>query len=178
MKRVKVIAGGLFYFMRVLALIFGATAIYSIIVLGLSVLGGPTWLPINITDGQFTILYPVTSTPFLIGDYTAAYLVPTLLVVLFYTLFMFVLSSLFKALMQRKIFVRKSIVLLDRFYKINFVVPAAILLSSVLYGNESNDIKDYIMICFLHAVIGVFAFFMAAIFREGYVLQEEQDLTL
>jgi hypothetical protein len=44
----------------------------------------------------------------------------------------------------------------------------------VVYGSELVDIVRIIM---LHLVIGVFAFFMAAIFRHGVVLQEEQDLT-
>jgi hypothetical protein len=39
------------------------------------------------------------------------------------------------------------------------------------------ELFDMIRIGVLHLVIGVFAFFMAAIFKQGLLLQEEQDLT-
>jgi hypothetical protein len=44
----------------------------------------------------------------------------------------------------------------------------------MLFGDEYIDVAR---IALLHLVIGIFAFFMATIFKQGFVLQEEQDLT-
>jgi hypothetical protein len=57
----------------------------------------------------------------------------------------------------------------------NLVVPSLFLIILAIIG---HDLRDAIIIVFLHVMIGVFAFFMAAIFKQGLLLQEEQDLTL
>ena len=57
---------------------------------------------------------------------------------------------------------------------INLIVPFVFLALIAVFGEEMIDIVRIIL---LHLVIGVFAFFMAAIFKQGLVLQEEQDLT-
>jgi purine-cytosine permease-like protein len=63
---------------------------------------------------------------------------------------------------------------LSRFYLTNLIVPAAFLVLLAFFGHE---IIDILRITLLHLVIGVFAYFMAAIFKQGVHLQEEQDLT-
>jgi hypothetical protein len=57
----------------------------------------------------------------------------------------------------------------------NLTVPAMV---TIIFLFARIEIRDTVMLMFLHAVIGVFAFFMAAIFKHGLLLQEEQDLTL
>ena len=47
----------------------------------------------------------------------------------------------------------------------------------VLLAFFGHEIIDILRITLLHLVIGVFAYFMAAIFKQGVHLQEEQDLT-
>jgi hypothetical protein len=56
---------------------------------------------------------------------------------------------------------------------VNVIVPVVIMLLLLIFKQE---VEDIVRITFLHLIIGVFAFFMAAIFKQGLVLQEEQDL--
>jgi hypothetical protein len=71
------------------------------------------------------------------------------------------------------LFTKKGFSQLSRFYSVNLTVPVLILIILAVLGQE---VQDIIRITFLHLVIGVFAFFMAAIFKQGLFLQEEQDL--
>jgi tryptophan-rich sensory protein len=109
-----------------------------------------------------------------LGDYTGSYLFTYLFTVAFYGLFLWLLSGVFHAFKQKKLFTEKGAVQLSRFYITNLLMPFLFL---VLFLFFRNDMSDIIRIMFLHLVIGVFAYFMAAIFKQGLLLQEEQDLT-
>jgi hypothetical protein len=174
MKTARVIARVLFYLTRILAIIAICIGAYAIIVLGLSAATSATWLPLKMTaDNTFVIFYPFTTTPFLLGDYTNEYLTTTLLTLSFYGLFLWLLGSVFHAFMQQRLFSKKGFMQLWRFYMVNLTVPILLLVLVAVFGQEPQDI---VRITFLHMVIGVFAFFMAAIFKQGLLLQEEQDL--
>ena len=123
----------------------------------------------------FLIFLPFTETVFLLGDYTASYLVSNLLTIAFYGLFLWLLSGIFNEFRRPKIFTRKGVYKLSLFYIINLVVPFIFIALLFIFGDEVSDIVRIIL---LHLVIGVFAFFMAAIFKHGVLLQEEQDLTI
>jgi predicted permease len=88
-------------------------------------------------------------------------------------LFLWLLGGVFQAFKQERLFTKKGFSQLSRFYSVNLTVPVLILIILAVLGQE---VQDIIRITFLHLVIGVFAFFMAAIFKQGLFLQEEQDL--
>lgn len=174
MKTVRLVAGILFYIIRGAAFLFLATALYAAVIVLLHHFTAASWLPIHTEGDFFTIYYPFTHMPFLLGDYTASYLFTYLFTVAFYGLFLWFLSGVFHAFKQKKLFTERGAVQLSRFYITNLLMPFLFL---VLFLFFRNDISDIIRIMFLHLVIGVFAYFMAAIFKQGLVLQEEQDLT-
>lgn len=176
MRRIRGIAGFLYYLTRIIAMIYSAIALYAIIVLLVAKITGSGSVPMTIDQGKFVIYWPFTHAPFLLGDYANTYLIPMLLAVVFYAVFFWLLSGVFHSFRQRKLFVQTGVTRLKRFYLCNFFMPVIILLSAVVYG--SGDVQDFLMITVLHAIIGVFALFMAAIFTQGLLLQEEQDLTL
>ena len=177
MKTVRIIANILHYLTRFAAILYLATAAYALIVVLMSLNGTSSWAAIKILDnGSFQIMYPFTDTPFLLGDYTGQYLTMMIFLFSFYGLFLWLLSGVFNAFRQQKIFTRKSVLRLSRFYITNLTIPLLSLIAAAFFYSES--VNDFMMITFLHLVIGVFAFFMAAIFKQGLVLQEEQDLTL
>ena len=89
-------------------------------------------------------------------------------------MFLWLLSGVFHAFKQVKLFTAKGVVQLSRFYITNLLVPFLFLLLFLLFRNEMSDLLRIIL---LHVIIGVFAYFMAAIFKQGLLLQEEQDLT-
>ncbi len=174
MRTVRVVARVLFYITRIVAVITLVIAIYAVLVLLLSKATSATWLPMEIRTGNlFVIFYPLTKTPFLLGEYTNEYITTALLTISFYGLFLWLLGSVFHAFMQQRLFSKKGFLQLSRFYVVNLTLPLILLLLVALFGQE---VQDIVRITFLHIVIGVFAFFMAAIFKQGLVLQEEQDL--
>jgi hypothetical protein len=174
MKTVRLIATILFYLSRLGAVAVLATAVYASVILLLHYTTGANNLPIKIEEGHFTIYYPFTHQAFLLGDYTSVYLFSNLVIVVFYGVFLWLLSGVFHAFKQKKLFTPKGVAQLSRFYITNLIVPFLFFLLFLIFKNEMSDL---IRIIFLHLVIGVFAFFMAALFKQGLVLQEEQDLT-
>jgi hypothetical protein len=176
MKSVQIVANALHYLTRIASLLFLSTAIYAFIVLFLSLYTRIDSLPIELkTNGSFVIFFPFTKAPFLLGDYTSSYFLVSTSTIALYSLFLWLLSCVFKAFRQKRLFIPKSVSRLERFYLFNLSVPTIFLLFLAFSGQE---IRDAIIIVFLHLMIGVFAFFMAAIFKQGLLLQEEQDLTL
>jgi len=174
MKTVRFVSNILFYASRVGASFFLLTTFYALIVVLLFANSHSSAIPMRVDDGGFQIFFPFTHKPFLLGDYTASYLVPYLITFGFYGLFLWLLSGVFHAFKQPKLFTRKGVNQLSRFYIANLTVPFLFVLLLVLFQGEFSDI---VRIIFLHIILGVFAFFMAAIFRQGLILQEEQDLT-
>lgn len=176
MKDVRSIATILYYCTRIGAGLFFLTAAYAFLILALSLYTNLQGLPISIqNNNSFLIFYPFTRVPFLAGDHTTSYLITSTATVALYGFFLWLLSAVFKAFKQHKLFISKSVVRLERFYVFNLSVPLICLVLLVILGHQ---IRDALIIVFLHLMIGVFAFFMAAIFKQGLLLQEEQDLTL
>ena len=176
MKQVRVIAAGLYYITRIAALLFLITGVYAFIVLALSMYTSMDGLPIEVkTNDGFVIFFPFTKTPFLLGDYTRSYFLLSTSTVVLYGLFLWLLSCVFKAFRLHKLFIPRSVLRLERFYLFNLGVPVLFLAVLAFSGHE---LRDAFIIVFLHVMIGIFAFFMAAIFKQGLLLQEEQDLTL
>jgi hypothetical protein len=169
------IARILYYLSRMGAWLFTLVLLYTVTVLVLSTTGLVHTLPIEITKaGSFTIFYPFTRTAFLLGEYTTDFIVSRFTLIAFYTLFIWLLGDVFHAFRQQKLFTPRGVSQLTRFYITNLALPVLFLLLVGLFGEQ---LSDMLRIGFLHIVIGVFAYFMASIFKQGLVLQEEQDLT-
>jgi hypothetical protein len=174
MKTVKVIAKALFYITRLVAFLYFIVTAYALLIVLFSLLTSADNLPITVFDNKnFTIYYPFSEKAFLLGEYSSSYLVPTLLTIIFYGLFLWLLSGVFHAFKQDRLFTKNGLLQLSRFYMVNVIVPVVIMLLLLIFKQE---VEDIVRITFLHLIIGVFAFFMAAIFKQGLVLQEEQDL--
>lgn len=175
MKKVRLTANILFYVTRLLSILYITTATYASLVMLLALNGTTEWLPMRIVeDGSFQIFYPFTHSPFLLGDNTTSFKLILLLITWGYGLFFLLLSGVFNAFRQPKIFVQKGVARLSRFYIANLSIPVSILIIFALAGIA---VKDMLIITALHLVIAAFAFFMAVIFKQGLLLQEEQDLT-
>lgn len=177
MKTVRLTATLLFYVSRAAAALYMITAAYATaIIFALFIYRQPPeWLPIRIIQDRFEIFYPFTQSPFLLGDYTNEFFAILLLVTWGYAAFLLLLSEVFNTFKQRRLFTVRGVWRLNVFYLSNLLVPTLILIAFLIMGLE---VRDLLLITFLHVVIGVFAFFMAGIFRQGLLLQEEQDLTL
>lgn len=174
MKTVRSIASLLFYLSRIAAVVFLVTALYATAVVILFHYTSSPSLPIRVQQSAFTLFYPFTQKAFLLGDYTTTFLVTYLFLMTFYGIFLWLLSDVFRAFRQQKLFTPKGVLRLSRFYITNLLVPVLFMALVLVFQSEMSDL---VRIMFLHLVIGVFAWFMAAIFKQGLILQEEQDLT-
>ncbi|HEX8334040.1 MAG TPA: DUF2975 domain-containing protein [Segetibacter sp.] len=176
MKTVRYISNLLFYFCRITVLFQVLTGVYGSFVLILQETGSISSLPIsNIGDDRYVIFFPFTRQPFLTGVYDPWSNIIAMLTFLLYGLFFWLLSDIFKTFRQPKLFTPSGVNRLKRFYVGNLTIPILMLLVLAVSGDE---VANLVSVTFLHMILGVFAFFMAAIFQQGLLLQEEQDLTL
>ncbi|MES2776520.1 MAG: DUF2975 domain-containing protein [Bacteroidota bacterium] len=171
MGNVKLISRILFYFTRVIAAFYFIMAAYAAMTL---VTG---WsISFRESGKYFQVLIPFTKTPILNGDNNLPYIFFEFLGPLsLYGLFFWLLGNVFKVFFQPRLFTGNGIKHLKRFYLGNFIVPGVMVLIVSLIDNPGTE---GISVIILHAIIGVFAYFLAAIFKQGLNLQNEQDLII
>ncbi len=175
MKAVQVASAILLYMSRTIAILMMIIILYALAVVLFYQANHSTSLPIRVlSSGEFQIFYPFTQKPFLLGEYSAGYLFSNFITIILYSIFAWLLSSVFNAFRQTKLFTRKAVKQLMRFSLINLILPAVFIISLVAFNRE---LSDAFRITVLHFIIAMFAYFMAAIFKQGLELQEEQDLT-
>lgn len=170
MKNVKIISTVLFYITRFVAILYIAAALYSLV----SFLTG--WSYIERENGKyFSICFPFTETHFLNGENDWPYKIFNFLIpIAFYGIFFLLLSNIFNAFKQPKLFTQYGVTQLKWFYLGNIFMPSlTILLASIFAGNIEEGLE---LVAVIHFFLGVFAYFLAAIFKQGLQLQNEQDL--
>jgi hypothetical protein len=170
MKNVKIIATTLYYITRLLAILYLATTLYSIISLLTE------WNYFTKDNGKhFTVCFPFTETPFLNGENNWAYKIFNFIIPIgFYGLFFLLVSNVFNVFKQPKLFTVYGVNQLRWFYLSNMTIPwMTILLATIFYGKIEEGLE---WVAIIHFFLGVFAYFLAAIFKQGLQLQNEQDL--
>lgn len=169
MKLTRSLSAVIFYLTRVIALLYLATALHTLIAI-LFHTPSLTLLPHN----RFSIAYPFTQITFLIGDaYTPFYIFELVAFMALYGLFFWTLGNIFLTFRQRKLFTPGGIFRLRLFYWLNFTIPPIFLVIHIIL---SYEVLTLVSLTVLHFALGVFAYFMAAIFSQGLNLQNEQDL--
>jgi hypothetical protein len=122
---------------------------------------------------NFQINFPFSKTPFLLGQNNPVAIWETILGILLYGVFFWLLSNVFNAFAQPKLFTENNVKKLTAFYIANFIIP--ILISLFSFITQSFSVSFWIVL-FLHILLGVFIYFMTIIFKKGFHLQSEQDL--
>jgi DUF2975 family protein len=169
MKLVRIISAILFYLSRILAIAYILTALHLFVSVVFKL---PTFEVLE--NGRFVIQYPFTEKNFLLGsEYTWEYVSEMVAIIGFYGLFFWLLGNVFQTFRQVPLFTKRGIRNLKLFYIINLAVSP--IMFGFLSGFSHEDMPFLVMIV-AHAIIGVFAFFITAIFNEGVGLQSEQDL--
>lgn len=169
MKTVKSVATLLYYIFRIIAIGYIVTAIYTLIN---CVFEAPFFEKLE--NNRFAINYPFTSHHFLLGsEFSPEYVTEMVLGIALYGVFFFVLSGVFNAFKQDKLFTHFGIKNLKRFYIFNlFVFPILAIFWSMI---SVEDFPFFEMII-AHLIMGTFIYFMNAIFTQGVKLQNDQDL--
>ncbi len=169
MNQVKVVSKFLFYITRFLAVCYLGITAYAAFCL----VSG--WrLSFSADKKYFHVLYPFANAHFLNGDNNLPYILIDFLMPLgLYGVFFLLASNIFKVFFQPRLFSQYGIKQLRLFYIANlFVPPVAVLLAGIFTGVEDLAI----ILIILHFILGIFAYFFAAIFKQGVQLQNEQDL--
>ncbi|MDH7446109.1 DUF2975 domain-containing protein [Aquimarina sp. 2201CG14-23] len=110
------------------------------------------------------------------GDYSVHTFIGILCFLVFYTSFFFLLSLIFKTFSAEKLFTEEAIKYLRWFTILNLILPVAYAVAGILINNRIT--LDDIVPGLLHIGLGIFAAFIATIFKLGFTLQEENELTI
>ncbi|WP_264536538.1 DUF2975 domain-containing protein [Flavobacterium sp. N1736] len=169
MKTTHFVSKILFYVTRFLAIVYFTLALYSFVAL-------ITGWSLNFKENGkfFQIYYPFTERPLMLGDYNIPYIIFDFLSPLsLYGLFFLLSSNVFKVFFQPKLFTQNGISHLKRFYLANLLLPGITIFLASIFVSLDNEVSIFIL---LHFMLGIFAYFLAAIFKQGLNLQNEQDL--
>lgn len=169
MKTTYFVSKILFYVTRFLSIVYFTLSLYSLLTLSTG------WF-LNFQDNgkYFQIYYPFTEHPLMLGDYNLPYIIFEFLSPLsLYGLFFLLISNVFKVFFQPKLFTQNGINHLRRFYLVNLFLPSIVIFLASIFISLDNEVSIFIV---LHFMLGIFAYFLAAIFKQGLNLQNEQDL--
>lgn len=171
MTTVRFVSKILFYLARFLAIVYFWMAAHSAIALATG------WSLLFKDNGKyFQICFPFTQKSFLLGDYNLPYIILDFIGPLsLYGLFFLLLSNVFRVFFQPKLFTEYGIKHLKRFYLANFTLPSLVVLLASIFSILDEGVFVLVL---LHAILGIFAYFIAAIFQQGVQLQTEQDLII
>lgn len=170
MKNVKIISTILFYISRIVAILYLLTTFYSLV----SILTGWNYI-IRDNNQYFTIFYPFTETPFLNGENHWGYKIFNFLVPIgFYGIFFLLASNVFDVFKQPKLFTQYGVNQLKWFYLTNLFLPSLTIFLATVFAGEIEEGLEWVAI--VHFFLGIFAYFLSAIFKQGLSLQNEQDL--
>lgn len=169
MKSVKIIASILEKIVKLIALGYLLTALYTLINCSFR---APFFEILD--SNRFAINFPFTKQHFLLGSqYTFAYVTEMVLGIGVYGLFFWVLGNVFKAFKQERLFTKNGLTYLKQFYWFNLGLYPVI---AVVWSMISEEDFPFIAMIIAHSIMGVFIYFMSAIFEQGVNLQNEQDL--
>ncbi|MEY8020634.1 DUF2975 domain-containing protein [Muriicola sp. SD30] len=158
----------LFYLSRI-------AAICSIILITY-ILGSLATGNFEIADKQFQIALPLLPETFIKGFYESNIIATITLAMLFFSVFFYLLSNILKTFKAEKLFTQKAIKQLNYFAILNLIIGPIIyfLIHFIMDKSNFNDVYNLL----LSLLLGVFVLFIRAIFKKGYIVQHEQDLTI
>ena len=169
MKLTRFIATIAFYISKLMAAVYFLSALHLLIssIFKLSTLK-------LLENNRFQLNYPFTNKPFLLGsEYSFSYLTEMVSIIIFYGLFFWFLSNVFKTFRKQKLFTSQGIKNLKIFYITNLIISPVLFIMLSFFSKEDYP---YFAMIMGHAIVGLFALFLAAIFNQGVNLQKDQDL--
>ena len=164
----KSISHFLFYLFRILAIGTGLFVAY----IDFAFLTGN----FESANGRYKMDIPLTGT-YIHGDYQLNVILTISLGLLFGVIFFYMLSKIFMAFKNEILFTRSAIKWLNRFAILNLVAgPVLYVLIHFVIMQKTNfrDIHNLI----LHLLIGIVALFVAEVFKKGFFVQKENELTV
>jgi hypothetical protein len=158
----------LFYLSRIAAIGSLALIIY---ILGSLAIGN-----YEIADNQFQIALPLLPETFIRGFYESNIITTITLAMLFFAVFFYLLSNILKTFKADVLFTEKAIKQLNYFAVLNLLAGPALYFIIYIIMDKSGFGDAHNLL--LSLLLGVFVLFIRAIFKKGYLVQHEQDLTI
>lgn len=169
MKSIKIFSSIFYYAVKIIAFGYLFTAFYILVN---CIFEGPFFEKLE--TNRFAINFPFTSKHFLLGsEFSITYVTEMVLGIALYGLFFLLLSGVFNAFKQEKLFTDFGIKKLTHFYIFNLV---AYPILAIIWSCISIEDFPFIAMIIAHLIMGFFILFMNAIFKQGLQLQNEQDL--
>lgn len=158
----------LFYFSRLAAI--GSIVLVTFILISLAI-GN-----YEILNDQFQIAIPLFDELYIKGFYETTIITTITLAMLFFAVFFYLLSNILKTFKAQKLFTHKAIKQLNYFAFLNLIVAPALYFIIHVIMNKSgfSDLHNLL----LSLLLGVFVLFIGAVFKKGYQVQNENDLTI
>lgn len=131
----------------------------------------------EMANNQFQIAIPFFSETYIKGFYRPNIIITITLSMLFLSVFFFTLSNIFKTFKAPKLFTKRAIKQLNYFAFLNLVVAPLLLLTIDFFIMEKQQIGN-VFNYLLTFILGVFLLFISVVFKQGFQVQNENDLTI
>ncbi|WP_424371962.1 DUF2975 domain-containing protein [Muriicola sp.] len=116
------------------------------------------------------------SETFIKGFYETNIILTITLAMLFFAIFFYLLSNILKTFKAEKLFTQKAIKQLYYFAILNLFIGPSLyfVIHFIMKKSSFNDAHNLI----LSLLLGVFVLFIRAVFKRGFNVQNENDLTI
>ena len=162
MKKVQLISKILHFVCRVLLVLYGLTFLHALI----AIVFKTSSLNIIEEGKRFEIYYPLCKVSFLIGYFEKGYIIFGFLMILgLYAFFFNLLGNFFKAFSSKKLFIEQNHKYMIWFSYANLGLP---ILAIILASFSFPITREIQVLGALHVLLGVFAYFLSAIFNQGF----------
>ncbi|NER17114.1 DUF2975 domain-containing protein [Spongiivirga citrea] len=113
---------------------------------------------------------------YVMGALDGKTIVVLLLFLAYYLLYFLLLLRILKAFKSDALFTNSIIKRLDWFTYFNLLFPVATFIGVLIMGD--GKLNDEVVYGMFHILIAIFSGFISAIFKQGFQLQQENDLTI
>lgn len=131
----------------------------------------------EMVNGQFQINLPLIPNTKIKGYNQTDIITTITLLMLFSSVFFYMLSNILKTFKALKLFTHKAVKQLNYFALLNLVVGPIlyfIIQFAIMQKSDYRNIHNLV----LSIILGVFVLFVASVFKHGFQVQKENDLTI
>ena len=131
----------------------------------------------HLVDNQFQISIPFFPETFVKGFYESNIILTITLTMIYLIIFFTMLSNILKTFKAEKLFTTSAIKQLNYFALLNLLMGPLLYLVIHFFIMKKNSFEN-IYNLFLSFILGFFVLFLAALFKKGFIVQNENDLTI
>ncbi|RZS99569.1 DUF2975 domain-containing protein [Aquimarina brevivitae] len=129
----------------------------------------------EIVNNEFIIKIPFTDSV-IKGNYETKVFLAITIFLIFYTVFFYLASNIFKTFKSKVLFTKKAsrYLLYFTFWNLLYAVTELVIIGILYQRMSITETPEWM----LHLILGIFSWFIASIFKEGTQIQQENELTI